>query len=308
MNEWHWIRPWALLLIIPLCLLIFLHWKKGKSEGGWAQICDPHLLQHLMTHPAQGSINASLLWLALSLLLCIIGLAGPSWEKLAVPSFQQVRPHVLLLDMSQEMADADISPSRIERAKFLIEDILKYKDKGQFALLAYTAEPFVVSPLTEDNNTIIALMDALDINIMPVGGHDLAPALKEAQALLTQAGYNYGQVLVFSANPPKTPAIDEAGVLAKQGLQISMVPMVAEKQSDAWQALADAGQGTVLNYARSDQAIRTWLASGQTHAQLSESARKDIPLWKDQGRWFILLGAMFLMVVFRRGWLQRLSV
>ncbi|MCC5791381.1 MAG: VWA domain-containing protein [Legionellaceae bacterium] len=309
MADWHLLRPLCLWAFIPLGLLLWMLWRKRHTGTSWDGVCDTHLLPHLLQPGTEGQRYGALLWLFVAIGLLIIGWSGPTWNKLPVPTFARIKPHVLLLDMSQAMAETDVSPSRLERAKFLIQDILAHRDAGQFALIAYTSEPFVVAPLTEDGNTIAALLSSLTLTIMPVGGSRLSPALQEARQLLRQAGYEQGEILIFSAHPPAEKAVQEAAALAAQGIRTSVMPMQAEGgDAPAWQQLARQGEGLLLNYAKAAPAITQWLSQGSDNSYLDKNALDDIPLWRDEGRWFVLAGSLLLLVVFRRGWLQRMAL
>ena len=308
MTNLHLLRPYALLLLIPFSIIVALLWKKRSAGHVWKNVCDAHLLPYILCNKQSSGRHSALTWLFISIALLIIGLAGPSWTKFSVPSFKQVLPHVIVLSLSDAMKESDISPTRLERAKFIIQDIINHKEAGQFALLAYTSEPFVVSPLTEDGNTINALLNSLEHDIMPVTGHSLAPALQKAESLLKQAGYTQGEVLVLSATPPKTTALEEASALAQRGIAVSIMPILLNPGNDSsWQALANHGNGLLLDYNDTEQAISTWLNLGDKKRFYDQKMLEDIPLWKDEGRWFILVGALMLLVVFRRGWLQRIE-
>lgn len=308
MTNLHLLRPYALLLIIPFAILIALCWRQQRAGHAWQRICDTHLLPYVLCTNQKSQRNGALLWLLTSILLLTIGLAGPSWTKFSLPSFKQVLPHVMVLSLSEAMEERDISPNRLDRSKFIIQDIINRKEAGQFALLAYTSEPFVVSPVTDDGNTITALLASLNQDIMPVSGHQLAPALKKAALLLKQAGYGQGEVLVLTANAPNLAATEEANVLAKQGIAVSIMPMIAKpKDLTTWKAFAKDGEGLLLDYNNSDSAITQWLNLGNKKRFYAQKMMEDIPLWKDEGRWFTLAGALMLLIVFRRGWLQRIE-
>tara|TARA_B100000949_G_C14227597_1_gene427439 strand:- start:39 stop:965 length:927 start_codon:yes stop_codon:yes gene_type:complete len=307
MNNLHLLRPWCLLLLIPLLLLITLYWRRKPGSQVWNNICDAHLLPHILYQNKRNQRFGALIWLTLAISLLDIGLSGPSWTKFPVPSFQQIQPHVIVLDMSAEMTEQDISPSRIERAKFIIHDILKRKDAGQFSLIAYTSEPFVVSPLTEDGNTIDALLSSLTTEIMPIRGHKLAPALEEAEKLIKQAGYTQGNILVLTAHPPETDALDEAAVLAAHNIPTSVMPIIQNTDRKQWQSLASEGKGLLLSYTNPNKSINQWLGLNAGNPFYDQKALDDIPIWKDEGRWFILAGTLMLLIVFRRGWLQRIE-
>lgn len=86
---------------------------------------------------------------------------------------------VIALDVSQSMDTTDVSPSRLERAKYKIFDILRRIKEGQVGMIVFSSEPFVVSPLTSDANTIENLVTVINSDIVPVQGHNIYKALKK---------------------------------------------------------------------------------------------------------------------------------
>lgn len=307
MSNLHWIRPYWLFALIPWCIAAYYLWRHQTSQSSWSSICDPHLLRHQLVDSGKQQ-QLSMLPLILALLLMILGLAGPSLTKLPTPTYQTVLPRVILLDMSPDMFNTDVKPSRLFRAKLLIRDILAQTKEGQIALIAYSGMPFVVSPLTQDSNTIETLLSSLNEGVMPVNGNDLSAALNEGKRLVEQAGFHLGDMLVITANTPTEKAIDTAARLADKNFQTSVLPINASKWvSNADQSLAKAGKGIVIDFPNSSHGLQLWLnESGRSH-QLQEDVMNNVPLWRDEGHWLMLLALLCLIPVFRRGYLEALA-
>lgn len=243
MSEFHFIRPWWLLALIPLIVIAMQAWKQKGHMSSWAQVCDAHLLAHLLKRDKQTSRHRAVLLICLCLLCVILSLSGPSWQRLPVPSYRQILPRVFLLDMSATMRANDVQPSRLARAKFKLHDAFTSQAGGQSALIAYTGEPFIVSPLTEDAKTIDALLEPLSSEIMPVQGNNLAEALQQAGQLIHQAGFHQGQILVLTAQPPSNEAIAVSKTLAKADIDTSILPVAKNATNPAYAQLASAGSG-----------------------------------------------------------------
>ena len=307
-GDFHFLRPWCLLFLLPLVALLWSLWKKNPRLQSWNAVCDAHLLKHLTQSTGGSKRHGALLLLFVSGLLMCIGLAGPTWVRLPVPSYRVIQPRVLVLDMSDNMLERDVSPDRLTRAKFKLHDLFSRRDGGQFGLVVFTGEPFVVSPLTEDGNTIDSLLETLTPDIMPVGGQQLDKALKEAGSLISQAGFSTGQILVLTASPPDSAAIDMAAKLHSNGIDTSIMPIIADKtMSSVFKPLATAGHGMLLPFADTSNDLEQWLTATNDTRQLTRSELNDIPSWRDEGRWFILPALICLLPVFRRGWLQRID-
>lgn len=307
MMDFHFLRPWWLLLIAPLLYLLWSLWRQNSRAEAWAAVCDSHLLNYLMQEKGQGRRHFALLCLFLSSLFMLIALSGPTWSRLPVPSYKQIQPRVLVLDLSNDMLANDLAPDRLTRAKFKLHDLFKHRDAGQFALIAYTGEPFVVSPLTDDAQTIASLLSSLSPDIMPVEGQDLAAALEEAGKLIVNAGFKQGQILVLTGSIPDSAAIDTAKILADKQIDTSLMPILATKTlSPAFQDLALAGQGQLIPFTDSSTDLDQWLRTSINEEKFALSKEDDIPVWRDEGRWFLLPAMLLLLPVFRRGWLQRI--
>ena len=306
--EFNFLRPWCLLALIPLCAQIILLWRLTPKLQGWAEICDSHLLEHLVRSEGGGRPVYALSTLFISFLLMIISMAGPAWHKLPMATYKPVQPRVLILDMSDHMMDTDLTPNRLARAKFKLHDLLARKEVGQFGLIVYTGEPFVVSPLTDDGQTISALLSALTPEVMPVGGQKLEPALDEAHRLITQAGYAQGQILVLTSDTPSTSAFETAKKWADDGIYTSIMPVRADEDlNPLFQRFARAGGGQLLPYSANSSDLDQWINTHTTE-QFTKNSQDEIPLWRDEGRWFLILALLFFLPIFRRGWPQRMAL
>jgi Ca-activated chloride channel family protein len=118
------------------------------------------------------------------------------WEKLPQPVFQTDQATVVVMDLSLSMNSSDLKPSRMERARFKVSDILAKQQEGVIGLVVFAGDAFVVSPLTRDGETISAMLPALKPDIMPVQGSRADLGLLKAAELLKQAGRMRGEVLL----------------------------------------------------------------------------------------------------------------
>lgn len=309
MAEFHFLRPWWLLAVLPLLFFIVLLWQQKPRLHAWSEVCDSHLLDHLLQRKGSGKRMFSLSFLFMSILFMILSIAGPSWYKLPVATYKPIQPRVLVLDMSDNMMATDLTPNRLSRAKFKLHDLFSRKEIGQFGLIVFTGEPFIVSPLTDDGQTISALLSTLTPDIMPIGGQKLDLALDEASNLIKQAGYEQGQILVLTADTPSSDAMKTAEKLASEGIDTSIMPVKADKNlNPLYQNFANAGNGELLEYSSDSSDLEQWIAASSKNEEYALSKDDDVPLWRDEGRWFLIPALFLLLPVFRRGWLQRVAV
>ena len=125
LTDFHFLRPnwlWFLPLLILLGIILS---RLQKNSHAWQQVCDPHLLRYLLIQPKQQNQQLAVRILWFILLLALLALAGPSWQKTTSSLYQNKQAMVFILDCSQSMLAKDLQPSRLTQAKRKIRDILK---------------------------------------------------------------------------------------------------------------------------------------------------------------------------------------
>ena len=150
LEPFHFLRPtWALLLIPWLAMVVIRHQQRDKRDmfGG---IIAPHLLQHLRLQRFDtrwlNPKNVSLLFIVLVMLV----LMGPTWRQQLSPLNQDEAALVVLLDVSSTMQQTDVQPSRLQRAKQKISDLLALRPDKKSALIVYSGTAHSVLSLTAD--------------------------------------------------------------------------------------------------------------------------------------------------------------
>ena len=318
----HFIRPlW--LFLLPLVAVLPWLWKRTRRPAGdWSRVCDPHLLRWLSIKQAseQGRLGGP--WLAvLSLLIVILALAGPSWQKLPDASFSARDARVIVLDLSRSMLAEDLRPNRLTRARFRLADLMASTEEGQVGLVSYAGDAYVVSPLTSDMNTIANLLPALRPDIIPVAGSRADIALEMAASLFERAGLKRGEVLLVtdsatSRDAAKARELEQRGiitsVLAAGTPDGAPIPsgggfvsdgagnvVIARMDRADLRSVAQAGGGNYTELGSTAPGASLWLDQ-----EGSEFMRRDDALgerWKDAGPWLVLLLLPLALAGFRRG-------
>jgi Ca-activated chloride channel family protein len=325
----HFLRPaWLLVLPVMWGWALWLARRHGR-DGNWGSLIDPELLAGLRLSADGGKPGRSPWpWLTLAWSLAVLALAGPAWQRDTTAAWRAPAAWVLLLDLSPSMAATDLAPDRASRARFAIDDLLAAARDARVALVAFGAEAFTVTPLTEDVATVRAMLPPLTPDIMPSPGDNLAPALEQAANLLKQTGQTTGQVVVLSdgfADP--AAAFAAAQRLHRQGVTLNVVgigstagaplvnlqggfaldaqgrPRLARMDTDRLRQLATSGGGRYVDLAALPGLIGDLRAASQRSRGVQDVAGVEVTHWRDAGVW-LLPGLLLLAALLgRRGWL-----
>lgn len=326
MTTLHFIRPEWLYALIPLgCLWSWLAWRRSRRSQ-WEVACDAHLLPYLLTTAQPAHQRLPLTLLALGWLLAVFAMAGPSWREQMIPVYRSDTARVIVFDLSTAMDATDLPPSRLERARYKLIDLLKQTKEGQTALVVFSSEPYVVSPLTQDTRTLLEMVPDLSPALMPVQGQDLSRALTLAAKLLTQAGVTTGDIVVMTAATVKSADQMTAQQLHAKGYRISVLGVgsakgtpihtqagnylqddkgaiiISQLDKQGLQQLATAGGGRYADFSN-DQSDLTALIPPATTTEKAASEETTTSHRQDDGRWLAILLLPLAACGLRRGWI-----
>ncbi len=326
LHNFHFLRPAWLFALLPLLVLLLLLRQQQQGDS-WQHICDPHLLPHLLVNRQRVFRRWPFYTLALAWIIAVCSLAGPTWQRSPQAVYKTQQARIIILDLSPSMYATDLKPSRIARARYKILDILKRSQEGQMGMVVFSSEAYTVSPLTNDAQTIAAMVPSLDPNIMPVGGSNIAAGLEKAEQLFKQADSSYGSILLLTDSPVTKTDLTAAQQTHQQGYDISILGVgtpqgspipagtgfmqdknggiiISKLNSKTLAKLANVGGGTYTSFTANNQDIDRLLRQSTQRSNLkAQKTKQQTKLWKDQGYWLVLLLLPLALLAFRRGWL-----
>lgn len=325
MSTFHFLRPWTYALLpLAVFLLVYL-WRTSEGKSNWQRFVDPALLPYLLTGTSEKEKGLPFLLLGLCFFIGITALAGPVWQKKEQPVFRSESSLVIILDLSRSMDAEDIKPSRLKRVQLKLLDILKQRKEGQTALVVYAANPFVVSPLTPDTETIALQVKSLSTDWMPAKGSRPDRALLQAKDILQQAGELQGDILMITDGIGESETAALAASVAPASLSVLGVgtpegaPIPLKEQGfleDATGAivlpsleeeplrlLARDGKGRYHQLSGDDRDIE-YLLPQKEFAGFSKDQQESggqSEEWQEEGPWLVLVLLPFAALLFRRG-------
>lgn len=322
-EQFHFLRPWWLIAIPFALLLAWLASRRSDPRAKWNAFIAPHLLDHLLVDAkARFRVGPAHL-MAATIVLGSMAAAGPTWERERSPFVQDTAPLVIAVDLSQTMDAIDVTPSRLERAKLKIRDLLAARGGSRTGVVAYAGSAHTVLPPTEDATLVETYTDALSTAIMPLEGRDTSAALRLARSVLAREPVG-GTILLI------TDGVEDAAFTAfkesgKDGVLVLAVGTSGGgpvKTTDGGFASSASGgrllarldvaelaklhaeTGTEFFAMTADDRDVQW-ALRHVRTRFEQRADDAGDRWQDLGWWFTIPIAAFGALTFRRGWVLK---
>ena len=167
------------LYLIPVLVLIFwyLGTKRKKALENFAERKLHHVIISSFSS-FKDKIKFGLLTFAI--LLLIVAAANPQIGT----RIQQVKQSgidvYICLDVSLSMEAQDIKPSRLEKAKYEIGNLINKLRGDRIGLIVFAGDAFVQFPLTTDYSAANLFLNAVDVSSVPQPGTAIGSALNLA--------------------------------------------------------------------------------------------------------------------------------
>ena len=323
-SEFHFLRPLWLLAIPLVWWMVFLLRKKWWQKGNWDREVEPHLLEFLATSHSQHKRKLLPWVMSLAGTLLLLSLAGPVWLKKPQPLIKKSHARVLVLDLSFSMLAADVKPTRIDRVRFKLEDLLNNFSEGETALVGYAGEAFVISPLTHDANTISALLPGLHPNIMPVPGSRADLGVELASDLLSRSIGSQGHIILVTDGIEESEitavknasGANEFSILAvgtEAGSPIALAAggflkdrngaiVIPKLNLKPLRKLANQVNGELTVLSPDDRDVNQILAAETSEGIYTEDEKqRTTDKWNEEGPWLLLIVLPLTALLFRRG-------
>ncbi len=297
LADFHFIRGGYLLLLIPIAVLWWMIKPKPSRKAKPPEGIAPHLAAALQlgtdeTRRVQphdvAMIIAALVTLAAS---------GPTWLRAPNPLIADIAPLVIALKVTDSMEATDLAPSRLDRAKFKIADLITERAGARTALIAYAGTAHRVAPLTEDANILRPLLEGLTPAVMPTAGDAAADALALAQSILAENDAPGAVLYVLDDLDPS-----QVSHLNTSDMDIFFLPILPA--GNRISQLENVRGASVVPFSDDDRDINRLLRHIQTAytAALDDDDRLD---WQDKGWMLAWPAALLSLLWFRQGWVIR---
>ncbi len=301
MTDLHLLRPYWLLAILPIILMWLRYRKHGQDEKRFKDFIDPHLLEHLLVGQTEKKRITPLNVLFVLLLLTTIALSGPSFRQEASPFAGDDAGLMVLMKMSKSMSSKDLQPSRLERAKQKLQDLLEQRRGKSTGLIVYSGSSHLVMPLTNDGQVITSMIEDLTPELMPREGDELAGAIELGKRMIKQS-VKPGSILIMADSVAESQLVLLENMKSTVPLQLHSYNPPGSDIDSGLLRTADIFATRPIEVSVNPRDIELLGQRAETSlTQLSDNGTST--RWRDDGYWFLPLVASCFLLWFRKGWI-----
>lgn len=174
-----------LLLVIPLLVFVryahIQHRKKKLRRFG-----DMNLLNEMMEDVSRYRPSVKFWLLMAVLVLLIIMLARPQMGSKISREKRQGIEVIIAMDISNSMLAKDVVPSRLEKSKLLVENLVDHFTNDKVGLIVYAGDAFIQLPITSDYVSAKMFLQNITPSLIATQGTDIGEAIRLAMNSFTQ--------------------------------------------------------------------------------------------------------------------------
>ena len=171
-------------------------------------------------------LNRKNLSMLLAMLFIIIALSRPAFEKAPITLAQEGNDIIIALDLSYSMHADDLKPTRLEYAKKLLIELVEANHQDRFAIIGFTTNAIILSPLSDDSELLLHLFSGLDERMVMTKGTVIMPLLKLARKM----SKSKNPMLLILSDGGDAKKYDKEALFAKEkGLHVNILMLASEK-------------------------------------------------------------------------------
>jgi Ca-activated chloride channel family protein len=220
-----------LLFIVPILVLLFLYnqyWKRKKQR----EFGDLDLVKKLSPEKSVFKPILKLVVLLLALVGLIFGLVNPKIGTKMETVKREGIDIVFAMDMSKSMLAEDVAPSRLEKSKQIVSQIINQLGSDRIGIVAYAGSAFPVLPITTDYGVAKMFLQSMNTDIVSSNGTSLDEAIRLSATYFDEKSKTSKLLILISDGEDHSEGAEDAAEEAtKLGMKIITIGVGTEKGS-----------------------------------------------------------------------------
>ena len=215
--------PYILFLYIPFFLILFVdivRSKKIKILSNTPENIKKVLFEKIDLKKAK--IKQNLILLSISIL--IFAASGPQIGIRLAPVDRKGLDLVFCIDVSSSMRGTDIKPTRLDKSKFEVSQMIQNLKGDRVAIIVFAGSSHLYLPLTTDYEAAHLFLDQIDTNMIPTQGTALSSAIETGLSAFSEDDSKYKVlILITDGEDHEGEAISLARQASKRGMIINTI-------------------------------------------------------------------------------------
>ena len=220
-----------LLFLLPILLLLFLYnqyWKRKKQR----EFGDLDMVKKLSPEKSVFKPILKLIVMLLALSALILGLVNPKIGTKMETVKREGIDIVFAMDVSKSMLAEDVAPSRLEKSKQIVSQIINQLGSDRIGIVAYAGSAFPVLPITTDYGVAKMFLQSMNTGIVSSQGTSLDEAIKLSSTYFDDKSKTSKLLILISDGEDHSEGAEEAAEEAnKLGMKIITIGIGTEKGS-----------------------------------------------------------------------------
>jgi len=209
-----------LLLIIPILFMLrmWMLWQRKKALKLWG---DHDLTRRQMPDISRHRPMVKFCLAMAALALIIVMLARPQMGTKVSNEKRHGIEAIICLDISNSMKAEDVTPSRLDKSKMLVENMVDHFTNDKIGLVVFAGDAFTQLPITADYVSAKMFLQNTTPDLIEEQGTDIAKAIGLAQNSFTQQK-NIGRavIIITDGEDHEGGAMEAAKDAKKAGIRV----------------------------------------------------------------------------------------
>lgn len=210
---------WLLLIIPILIILKIMMWYVQRKK--LSRIGNPTLLKELMPDISRFRPWVKFLLLITALSSLILALARPQFGSKISHEKRNGIEAIIALDISNSMLAQDVQPSRLDKSKLMIENLINSFINDKIGLVVFAGEAYVQLPITSDYVSAKMFLSDITPNLISAQGTDIARAIRVSLSSFTQQkGVGKAIILITDGEDNEGGALEAVKEAKEKGVNV----------------------------------------------------------------------------------------
>ena len=182
---------------------------------------DPLLIAKLMPDASAKRRWIKFGALQLALVMLILMVARPQMGTKVSNEKRNGIECIIAMDISNSMLAEDVQPSRLDKSKMLVENLVDKFNNDKIGLIVFAGEAFVQLPITSDYVSAKMFLQSIEPSLIDTQGTDIAQAINLASKSFTQQDKIGKAIIVITDGEDHEGGASEAAKAAmKKGMNV----------------------------------------------------------------------------------------